>query len=59
MQRRIPEPLSPNIGFGIKVVFTETVRNVVHDVFVDLNRPLFGHGVKAGRDFVLASVTSW
>ena len=36
--------------------FTETVRNVVHNVFVDLNLIRFlSHGVEAGCDFVLAS----
>ena len=35
---------------------TEAVRNVVNHIFVDLNFVrFFGHGVKAGRDFVLAS----
>ena len=34
--------------------FTETVRNVVHNVFVDLNFVrFFGHGVEAGSHFVL------
>ncbi|SAF50237.1 Uncharacterised protein [Enterobacter cloacae] len=36
--------------------FTETVRNVVYNVFVDLNLiRFFGHGVEAGSDLVLAS----
>ncbi|MNE98856.1 hypothetical protein D3C80_1974390 [compost metagenome] len=35
--------------------FAEAVSNVVHHIFVDLNFiRFFGHGVKAGRDFVLA-----
>ncbi len=36
--------------------FTETVCNVVNNVFVDLNFVrFFGHGVETGGDFVLAS----
>ena len=35
--------------------FAETVCDVMHNVFVNLNFVrFFGHGVKAGRDFVLA-----
>ena len=33
---------------------TETVRHVVHDIFVDLNFvSFFGHGIEAGSHFVL------